>query len=82
MVTKKFKRDPEKQEEEYQDTFELFDEDEDGYITKDELYKALRTYNIKITPAEVENAIEDLGGGVQAQLSFEMFKNILENYIN
>ena len=64
------------------DAFNLFDEDQDGLITKKELYNILERLGVKhLTAKEVEKMIDELAPMNNGYIDFQTFRKIVEDYI-
>ncbi|KHN04934.1 calmodulin-like protein 8 [Glycine soja] len=64
-------------EEELKEAFELFDKDQDGYISPTELLSAMRNIGVKITEEELEHMIRlaDLDG--DGRVNYEEFMRMM-----
>ena len=69
-------------EAEMRDAFNLFDEDQDGLITKKELFQTLERLGVKhLTQKEVEKMIDELAPLSNGYIDFQTFRKIVEDYI-
>ena len=64
------------------DAFNLFDDNKDGFITKDELHKTLVTIGVeRITKKDVEKMIDEVAPELNGYIDFPTFKAIVDDYI-
>ena len=60
-------------EERVRKTFDLFDEDHDGFISSSDLRKAMKKFKIDSTESEIENVIKAADYDGDGKVSYDEF---------
>ena len=68
MVTKNYERTEEEEDDDVADSYELFKDDLDDFITKEGLFDKLNGLGFNITMGEVEDALDTLVPGSNGRL--------------
>ena len=64
------------------DAFDIFDTDEDGIITKNDLYQVFVRIGVKKTSKkDVERMIDEVAPEANGYIDFDIFKELVNNYI-
>ncbi|GJM96414.1 hypothetical protein PR202_ga13245 [Eleusine coracana subsp. coracana] len=71
-----FWKDPDS-EEELRESFKLFDADQNGYISADELRRMMENLGEKLTDKEVEDMIREADKDGDGLVSYEEFKQMM-----
>lgn len=64
---------PKEKLEEYKESFKLFDKNDDGKISPEEIYEVLKTYGQESTIEEVRRMVADLDADESGELDFNEF---------
>ena len=84
LMTKNFEKpaDQEDDDQYLKDSFELFDEDEDGLLTKGDLYTVFSRLGVKkITKKEIDIMIDEVAPEANGYIDFEIFKQLVTTYM-